>query len=317
MDREFVRQGTKSELSENIKPDDLVLDVGGGDQPLSRANFVLDFMPWEIGGERSMMLREVWPIPYFSEKTWIQQDICARNKWPFEDKKFDFVFCSHTLEDIRDPIWVCQEMMRVGKAGYIETPSRIIESMLGVERLRYCGFSHHHWLCELTDDGIEFMFKHAQLQSYSRFHISPGPSFGKNVSTHTWVEALDPICGAFVALNRWFRKVNPKYISIGMYWSGSFQCPSDRALGARPMAREVWQVRLAEDDRASRLETVHDGRVVVGDHVDATGRAAETGETSRGDSRRLVDVVLDDDGHTVQRAHRPGCGISSVELSGG
>ncbi|MDA0737398.1 MAG: methyltransferase domain-containing protein [Nitrospirae bacterium] len=150
--------------------------------------------------------------------------MCARDKWPFEDKKFDFVFCSHTLEDVRDPIWVCQELMRVGKAGYIETPSRIIESMLGVERLRYCGYSHHHWLCELTDGGIEFMFKHAPLHSYSKLRISPVLSFGNNSLSHTWIEALDPICGVLVLFNRWFRKVNPKYVSIGMYWSGSFEC---------------------------------------------------------------------------------------------
>lgn len=187
MSQEFVRPGTKSELSEYIKPNDLVLDVGGGDQPLSRANFVLDFMPWDFGQKRPQMLNDVWPTPYFSEETWIKQDICARSPWPFEDKKFDFVFCSHTLEDVRDPIWVCQELMRVGKAGYIETPSRIIESMLGVERLRYCGYSHHHWLCELTDGGIEFMFKHAPLHSYSKLRISPVLSFGNN--------SLSPIHG--------------------------------------------------------------------------------------------------------------------------
>jgi hypothetical protein len=32
------------------------------------------------------------------------------------------VICSHTLEDIRDPLWVCSEMIRIGKAGYIELP---------------------------------------------------------------------------------------------------------------------------------------------------------------------------------------------------
>lgn len=224
MDRELVRKGTNSELSEYIKPDDLVLDVGGGGQPLGRANFVLDYLPWGNEFRKAIKLNEMWPNPYFSEKTWIQRDICARDKWPFEDKQFDFVFCSHTLEDVRDPIWVCREIMRVGKAGYIETPSRIIESMVGIERHRYCGYSHHHWLCEINDSGIDFTFKHAQLHSYSRFHISPGLSFGKNTSKHTWIEAFDPIAGIFVSLNRWFRKINPKYVSVGMYWSGSFQC---------------------------------------------------------------------------------------------
>ncbi|MDA0737399.1 MAG: hypothetical protein O2999_02555 [Nitrospirae bacterium] len=59
MSQEFVRPGTKSELSEYIKPNDLVLDVGGGDQPLSRANFVLDFMPWDFGQKRPQMLNNI------------------------------------------------------------------------------------------------------------------------------------------------------------------------------------------------------------------------------------------------------------------
>ena len=44
---------------------------------------------------------------------------------PFPDGSFDFIYCRHTLEDIYDPMWVCREMGRVGRAGYIETPSRV------------------------------------------------------------------------------------------------------------------------------------------------------------------------------------------------
>ena len=51
----------------------------------------------------------------------------CNSHWPFPDKTFDFVVCSHLLEDVRDPITVCRELCRVGKAGYIETPSRIRE----------------------------------------------------------------------------------------------------------------------------------------------------------------------------------------------
>ena len=53
----------------------------------------------------------------FSADTWVQRDICDREPYPFEDEQFDFVVCSHTLEDVRDPIWVCDEMVRVAKRG--------------------------------------------------------------------------------------------------------------------------------------------------------------------------------------------------------
>gem|GEM_PF-6800036 len=32
---------------------------------------------------------------------------------------FDFVVCSHTLEDVRNPGRGCEEILRVGKAGYL------------------------------------------------------------------------------------------------------------------------------------------------------------------------------------------------------
>ena len=43
------------------------------------------------------------------------------------DGFFDFAICSHTLEDVCDPVWVCEELARVAKAGYIEVPSRLEE----------------------------------------------------------------------------------------------------------------------------------------------------------------------------------------------
>src|SRR5260370_17414930 len=52
--------------------------------------------------------------------------MCER-PWPYPDKHFDFSFCAGTLEDVRDPIGACHELMRVSRAGYIETPSRLRE----------------------------------------------------------------------------------------------------------------------------------------------------------------------------------------------
>jgi ubiquinone/menaquinone biosynthesis C-methylase UbiE len=49
------------------------------------------------------------PLPEgFTRDTWVQRDICDHEPWPFEDRQFDFVVCSHTLEDVRDPVWVCK-----------------------------------------------------------------------------------------------------------------------------------------------------------------------------------------------------------------
>ena len=98
-----------------LKESDVVLDIGGGLQPFNRANYVLDTLPYEQ--RRTGNSRE-----YFTKESWIEWDICSRKPFPFADQSIDFVVCSHTLEDIRDPIWVCQEMNRIAKRGYIETP---------------------------------------------------------------------------------------------------------------------------------------------------------------------------------------------------
>src|SRR6059058_1636046 len=87
----------------------------------------------------------------FSADTWVVRDMCAREPWPFADAQFDFAICSHTLEDIRDPIWVCQELQRVAKAGYIEVPSRRQEQARGVQG-NWVGWGHHHWLIDVRDD---------------------------------------------------------------------------------------------------------------------------------------------------------------------
>lgn len=89
---------------------------------LKESDLVIDMMPYETRGRFGSQggNRE-----YFEKSSWIQRDICSHEVFPFRDKQFDFVICSHTLEDIRDPIWVCQEMNRMGKRGYIETPPRL------------------------------------------------------------------------------------------------------------------------------------------------------------------------------------------------
>ena len=42
---------------------------------------------------------------------------------PFRAGSFDYVYCCHVLEHVDDPICACTEIMRVGKRGYLETPT--------------------------------------------------------------------------------------------------------------------------------------------------------------------------------------------------
>ncbi len=141
---------------EALPADARVLDVGGWAAPLARADVVLDLMPYESRG--------LYGAPVDRERervtaaTWVQHDICAREPFPFDDDSFDLVVCSHTLEDVRDPVWVCSELARIGRAGYVEVPSRLEEQSWGVNG-DFVGWSHHHWLIDVVDGGLEFVFK--------------------------------------------------------------------------------------------------------------------------------------------------------------
>ena len=159
-------EANETRIMADLRPDDLVLDIGGWARPFNRANYVLDAEPYETrgyygtpqGGERE----------HFSTDTWFRRDICDRTPFPFGDKEIDFVICSHTLEDVRDPLWVCSEMVRVGKRGYLEVPSRIVESCRGVEPGQV-GWSHHRWLIDIENDAVTFLLKYHMIHSHWRF----------------------------------------------------------------------------------------------------------------------------------------------------
>jgi hypothetical protein len=119
----------------------------------------------------------------------VVRDICDREPWPFQDNQFDFVVCSQTLEDVRDPVAVCEELVRVGKAGYIEVPSRLEEQTFGIQG-PWVGWGHHHWLVDVSPGEIEFVFKHHIVHGPKRFHLPAGSCDGlpaeERVETLWW-----------------------------------------------------------------------------------------------------------------------------------
>jgi hypothetical protein len=166
-----VLQSSERRILGQLNDSDLVLDIGGWAKPFPRADWVLDLMPYETrspypeSGSRT--------AERFSVDTWVRRDICDREPYPFEDGQFDFVVCAQTLEDVRDPIWACSEMRRIGKAGYIEVPSRLIEQSYGVQG-PWVGYSHHRWLIDVVGDDITFVFKPHILHRRTRTHFPFG-----------------------------------------------------------------------------------------------------------------------------------------------
>jgi SAM-dependent methyltransferase len=95
----------------DVRPGDRVLDVGSGGDPFPHASVLLDRYP-DNNATRHEALATM-------NRPFVLGDI---HDLPFRDKSFDYVYCVHVLEAIADPLRACQELMRVGKRGFIETP---------------------------------------------------------------------------------------------------------------------------------------------------------------------------------------------------
>jgi len=186
-----VIESSRDRLLRSLSSSAVVLDVGGWADPFERADWVLDVMPY---ASRGLYRREGWTErpstpERFTSESWIQRDICEREPYPFADGEIDFAICSQTLEDVRDPLWVCSEINRIAKAGYVEVPSRLEEQSWGVNG-PFVGWSHHRWLIDVLEQEIEFTVKLHSIHSRRSQHFPPGfwetLTPGERVQTLWW-----------------------------------------------------------------------------------------------------------------------------------
>ena len=117
MEYRVGNSGTKIE----IEDDWLVLDIGSGHNPHLRANVLADRYIGENidrSGKSVVMDRR---------RPFIIADV---QHLPFKDRSFDYIIASHIAEHVENPEEFCNELMRISKRGYIETPSKTGELLL-------------------------------------------------------------------------------------------------------------------------------------------------------------------------------------------
>jgi hypothetical protein len=137
-----------------------VVDVGGSVEGWSSqiVNAIIDFNE---------------PVKHIDNIKHFKSDITHPNGWieilDYVEKngKFDFCICTHTLEDIMNPGYVCEQISKIAKKGYIAVPSKYRElskfeayytipgklrNSTQVEYVGHRGYMHHRWIFTIKDN---------------------------------------------------------------------------------------------------------------------------------------------------------------------
>lgn len=83
-------------------------------------------------------------------------DICDADQWikletiVTEKGKFDYAICTHTLEDLYNPITALKKLPTIANAGMITVPSARTELSI-VENMNWLGYMHHRWIFDQQD----------------------------------------------------------------------------------------------------------------------------------------------------------------------
>lgn len=101
----------------SVGPNDTVLEIGPGGTPHPRADVFLEKRYDDPTVAESQ--RGYTPLLQISKEIVFYEG----GQFPFNDKQFDYIICSHVLEHVEDIDAFLEEISRVGKRGYLEYPT--------------------------------------------------------------------------------------------------------------------------------------------------------------------------------------------------
>jgi ubiquinone/menaquinone biosynthesis C-methylase UbiE len=100
----------------SIQEGERVLEIGPGATPFHRSDVLLEM---EFGDENEYAAQFGHGEKLKTDKKLV---FYKGDVFPFGDKEFDYVICSHVLEHVENVPGFLQEVFRVGKKGYFEYP---------------------------------------------------------------------------------------------------------------------------------------------------------------------------------------------------
>ncbi|MFM9840182.1 MAG: class I SAM-dependent methyltransferase [Cyclobacteriaceae bacterium] len=134
----------------NIPKNARVLDVGSGHNPHPRANVVVDKFV-DTNYHRAANIKVL------AKQEFINAD---GENLPFKDNEFDYVIANHVLEHVDHPDKFLNELARVGKRGYVETPSLIGEHLIPKESHKWLLLDINNKLVIVSKERVNFHTSH-------------------------------------------------------------------------------------------------------------------------------------------------------------
>lgn len=162
------------ERIKSISPSDRVLEVGPGATPHPRSDIFLE-LKYENVNERIAQSGNIGLLN--TDKEVIYYD---GGKFPFKDREFDYVICSHVLEHVDDADEFLKELQRVGCKGYLEFPTIYYDYLYNFPE---------HQLFLLERNGVIYWMtkEESGLQNYSSiqkfFNISCELKYHETIKT--------------------------------------------------------------------------------------------------------------------------------------
>jgi SAM-dependent methyltransferase len=100
----------------SVSPTDRVLEIGPGADPHPRSDILLEL---RLPGDEDYAVQFGHTRKLQTDKQVVFYD---GGVFPFKDKEFDYVICSHVIEHVENVPEFLSEIFRVGRKGYIEYP---------------------------------------------------------------------------------------------------------------------------------------------------------------------------------------------------
>jgi len=197
----------KEIVLKRILPEDIVLDIGSGNNPIERANILADFSP-DDNFHRSGNLKEDRPVI-----------VCSVERIPIREKMIDFVLCSHVLEHVNNPSLACSELQRIAHRGYVETPAYGKDILIGTGYM-------HKWQVVAFEGAMNF-FEYSKREQEANWNASPVMKLWMRKRFHPWQKYF------------WERQ---DLFNAWVLWEEKFDCNVQRRQNSEVKKLSVWEI---------------------------------------------------------------------------